>query len=207
MEEKDFSKLWASDGSLATISDDQYKQGWIFIGDNKPMRTQFNAFQQWSDQKAYWLYLNKLGIDDTAKAAEKLKTSRTIKVSGAVKGEAKFDGTGNIEIKTTQNGYDANKAQIGFEQRPSGLMECWGYVPRGSTSGHSTMLVKFPKAFTKSCFNIQITDKEEGVLVTGDGGFSVLSYNTKEFTVLFQIYNSDTGAKNVEGFFWRAIGE
>lgn len=207
MEEKDFSKLWGSNGSVATITDDQYQQGWLFIGDNKPTRAQFNAWQQWSDKKAYWLYQNKLGVNDTAKAAKKLETECTIKVSGAVEGDAKFDGSNSIEIKTKQLGFEASKAINGYEKRPSGLQECWGYVARGNMADHTTLVVKFPKIFSKNCFNIQITTKENGVLVTGDGGFSVLDFDAKEFTVLLQVFNSGTGTKNIEGFFWRAIGE
>lgn len=35
--------------------------------------------------------------------ATKLKTARNIALSGTIKGNANFDGSGNIEIKTTQN--------------------------------------------------------------------------------------------------------
>lgn len=35
--------------------------------------------------------------------ATKLKTIRNIALSGAVKGNANFDGSGNVEISTTQN--------------------------------------------------------------------------------------------------------
>ena len=207
MEEKDFSKLWGSNGSVATIADDQYRLGWIYIGDNKPTRAQFNAWQQWSDRKHYWLFMNKLGIDDTAKSAKKLETSRTIKVSGAVKGEAKFDGSDDVEIKTTQNGYEAKKAVDGYEQRPSGVIECWGYVARGAGPINSEVKVQFPKSFLKSCFNIQITTKEKGLGNTGDGGYSIVKVTAKDFSAQLQEFNNITGVSNIEGFFWRAIGE
>ena len=207
MDEKDFSKLWGSNGSVATITDDQYQQGWVYIGDNKPTRAQFNAWQQWSDRKHYWLFMNKLGANDTAQAAKKLETQRTIKVSGAVTGEAKFDGTGDIEIKTSQNGFEVNKAVDGYEKRPSGLIECWGYVPKGAGAVNTAIKVTFPKSFSKNCFNVQIATKEKGLANTGDGGFSVISVTTKEFTAQLQEFNSITGVSNIEGFFWRAIGE
>ena len=42
-----------------------------------------------------------LGINDTAAAATKLATARTINISGAVAGSATFDGSGDITINTT----------------------------------------------------------------------------------------------------------
>ena len=39
----------------------------------------------------------------TAKSAAKLSTARTISLSGAVSGSAKFDGSGNVSISTTAN--------------------------------------------------------------------------------------------------------
>ena len=155
MEEKDFSKLWGSNGSIATITDDQYQQGWVYIGDNKPTRAQFNAWQQWSDQKAYWLYQNKLGINDTAKAAKKLESERIVKISGAVEGEAKFDGSGNVEIKAKQNGFDASLAKTGWHKDPTGKIEQWGSVT-GVSEPQGTKLINFPIFFPKECFDVRI---------------------------------------------------
>ena len=155
MEEKDFSKLWSSDGSVATITDDQYQLGWAYIGDNKPTRAQFNAWQQWSDQKSYWLYQNKLGVNDTAKAAKKLESERTVKISGAVEGQAKFDGSGNIEIKTKQLGFDSSLAKNGWHKDPTGKLEQWGEVT-GKSSPSGTKLITFPKVFQKECFDVRI---------------------------------------------------
>lgn len=42
-----------------------------------------------------------LAIDGTAASAEKLATARTIALSGAVTGSAKFDGSGDVSIVTT----------------------------------------------------------------------------------------------------------
>lgn len=42
-------------------------------------------------------------LDGTAKSAAKLSTARTIALSGAVSGSAKFDGSGNLNISTTAN--------------------------------------------------------------------------------------------------------
>ena len=42
-----------------------------------------------------------LGASDTATAAERLATARTIGVTGAVEGSASFDGSANVSIETT----------------------------------------------------------------------------------------------------------
>lgn len=58
--------------------------------------------------------------------ATKLKTTRNIALSGAVKGNANFDGSGNVEINTTQNNIaiitgtlklKANTSELAIENR------------------------------------------------------------------------------------------
>lgn len=54
-------------------------------------------------------------LDKTANAvsASKLATARTVAVSGAVSGSATFDGSANVTINTSLNGFDAGKITSG----------------------------------------------------------------------------------------------
>lgn len=49
------------------------------------------------------LLLNQILVHGNSATATKLQTSRNIALSGAVKGNANFDGSGNITINTSQN--------------------------------------------------------------------------------------------------------
>ena len=198
MEEKDFSKLWGSNGSVATMTDDQYRQGWVYIGDNKPTRAQFNAWQQWSDRKHYWLFMNKLGIDDTAKSAKKLETSRTIKVSGAVKGEAKFDGTSNIEIKVEQQGFEASLAPTGWHKDSTGLITQWGMVKVSAETQ-----VNFHKTLS-ALYNVQVSS----VLDVRPGSTRTVNVHVMNASKTgFIVSKSDNYSSGEISVYWEAKGK
>lgn len=61
------------------------------------------------------LYAKSISSDtaSSASTADKLKTPRNIAITGAVTGNADFDGTKNISIQTTLNNIDANKITSG----------------------------------------------------------------------------------------------
>ena len=207
MEEKDFSKLWGANGSVATITDDQYQQGWGYIGDNKPTRAQFNAWQQWADEKSYWLYMNKLGIDDTAKAAEKLKASRTIKLTGAVTGQGSFDGSDNVSIHTKMAISEVSLLVDGFEKRPSGVIEQWGTVDFTYMPEEKDYVLTFPIAFPKQCLNLSLTRKaagETGGSTWNDGGALIISKDRLGARIVLARFSEDP--RGTRGYEWRAIG-
>lgn len=56
----DFSKIWASESPLTpyTFSDDDYLDGWEFIGEIPPDRRMFDTWQKQADTKMQWLYSN-----------------------------------------------------------------------------------------------------------------------------------------------------
>jgi hypothetical protein len=51
-----FETPWALNGGTETIDENQYKQGWAFIGATPPSVEQFNKVQQLNDEKAAWLF-------------------------------------------------------------------------------------------------------------------------------------------------------
>ena len=198
MEEKDFLKLWSANGSVATITDDQYQQGWAHIGDNKPTRAQFNAWQKWSDEKSLWLYLNKLGSRDTAMAAKQLENSRAIKLSGAVKGEARFDGGADITIKTELVGFDSELIKTGWHKDPTGLIVQWG-----EALVIQETKIQFHKDI-KELFGIQVTTVTSGRPGgTNTMNVHVIAPNNKGFS----IGKSDNYSSGQVRVFWEAKGK
>ena len=56
----DFNKIWASTSPLTPyeFSENNYKQGWNFVGGTPPSRQMWDYLQKQNDEKAQWLYLN-----------------------------------------------------------------------------------------------------------------------------------------------------
>lgn len=74
--------------------------------------------------------------------ATKLKTSRNIALSGAVKGNANFDGSGNVTINTTQDNIAVITGSMTLEANSQSNL--------GSNSEQQTNLkINFPTGFNK----------------------------------------------------------
>ena len=56
----DFNKIWASTSPLTPyeFGENNYKQGWNFVGATPPSRQMWDYLQKQNDEKAQWLYLN-----------------------------------------------------------------------------------------------------------------------------------------------------
>ncbi|CAG9172257.1 gp53-like domain-containing protein [Cupriavidus respiraculi] len=68
-----FETQWAQNGGIETIDENQYRQGWAFIGSTPPSVEQFNRVQQLNDQKAAWLFAqirNLAGTENLALASD-----------------------------------------------------------------------------------------------------------------------------------------
>lgn len=64
----DFNKIWASTSPLTpySFSEANYKRGWNFIGATPPARQMWDSYMKASDEKAQWLYNNKLSLSGGA---------------------------------------------------------------------------------------------------------------------------------------------
>ncbi|MBK1979144.1 hypothetical protein JE034_09765 [Achromobacter xylosoxidans] len=84
-----FKATWAQNGTTDRISAAQYSTGWAYIGSLPPTVEQFNAVQQFTDQKLTWVYrhleavatltgreLTAAGSDAISYAFENLNASR-----------------------------------------------------------------------------------------------------------------------------------
>ena len=95
-----------------------------------------------------------LKVNDTAVAARKLETARTINIEGAVSGNTVFDGSEDININTTISDISSQK-----------ITSMTGYVKPNTTSEITatdtlnTAIGKLEKAIDASV-NIQATDEE-----------------------------------------------
>lgn len=56
----DFNKVWASTSPLTPyeFSENNYKEGWNFVGATPPSRQMWDYLQKKNDEKTQWLYLN-----------------------------------------------------------------------------------------------------------------------------------------------------
>lgn len=54
----DFSKIWASASPLPayTFTDEEYTEGWDFVGSAPPTKNQFDAWFRYVDERLKWLY-------------------------------------------------------------------------------------------------------------------------------------------------------
>lgn len=54
----DFSKIWASASPLPAYSftDEEYTEGWDFVGSAPPTKNQFDAWFRYTDERLKWLY-------------------------------------------------------------------------------------------------------------------------------------------------------
>ncbi|KAA0179508.1 hypothetical protein FX016_18330 [Cupriavidus gilardii] len=77
-----FETLWAQAGALEVIDDNQYKQGWAYIGATPPSVEQFNKVQQLSDQKAAWLFRQVMAL--AAEAGVSVTEDSVNALSGSV---------------------------------------------------------------------------------------------------------------------------
>jgi len=58
----DFSKEWATNGSITSISDTNYLEGFAYLGSNPPTVEEFNWLFQQIDAKLQWLNENSLSL-------------------------------------------------------------------------------------------------------------------------------------------------
>ena len=60
----DFNRIWASTSPLKpyNFSNTNYLQGWNFVGSTPPARQMWDFLQKRNDEKAQWLYNNKLPL-------------------------------------------------------------------------------------------------------------------------------------------------
>lgn len=61
-----FSYSWASDGPVATLSQEAYRVGWSFIGQTPPAVEQFNAVHNMDGLRQQWLFGQMKAVTDAA---------------------------------------------------------------------------------------------------------------------------------------------
>ncbi|WFF38032.1 phage tail protein [Moraxella nasibovis] len=94
--------------------------------------------------------------DSNSPTATKLQTARTISLTGAVTGNVNFDGSGNVSLTTTQQGFTQDFAESGYSKLPNGLIVQWGKTPLIPDEGNAD--IRFPIAFPRGVLSIQLTE-------------------------------------------------
>ncbi|MDN5621800.1 MAG: phage tail protein [Acinetobacter sp.] len=96
------------------------------------------------------------GIDCNAASATRLKTPRNIALSGAVSGNANFDGSGNIDIAAVLNNFGGLKESNGYKYLGDGTLIQW--VRLNKIVGQYSGEYNFPIAFPNVCFGVSISN-------------------------------------------------
>ena len=96
------------------------------------------------------------GIDCNAASATRLKTPRNIALSGAVSGNANFDGSGNIDITAVLNNFSGLKESNGYKYLGDGTLIQW--VRLNKIVGQYSGEYNFPIAFPNVCFGVSISN-------------------------------------------------
>ena len=145
------------------------------------------------------------GIDCNAASASKLQTPRNIAISGDVSGSAYFDGSGNIQINTSVNGFDNWKGQNGYTKLPNGLILQWGTMDYTSYPGETKVDITFPITFPNNVLNINSTRKIAQHSNYGDGSVLLVSQSNSGASFSLNAFNSNS-IGDLRGFTWFAIG-
>ena len=91
-----------------------------------------------------------------AATATKLKTPIKIALSGAVSGNANFDGSGNIDIAAVLNNFGGLKESNGYKYLGDGTLIQW--VRLNKIVGQYSGDYNFPIAFPNVCFGVSISN-------------------------------------------------
>lgn len=159
-----------------------------------------------SRQNGIWSGWSTLAFNsDNVASATKLQTPRNIAISGDVSGSAYFDGSGNIQINTSVNGFDNWKGQNGYTKLPNGLILQWGTQDYASNPGEVSASITFPIAFPNSCLNISLTRKISAPSYDGDGTALLISTTQTMAHISLQYMNQNTTG-SLRGYTWLAIG-
>ena len=97
-------------------------------------------------------------LDKTANAASstRLETPINIALSGAVSGNANFDGSGNIDIAAVLNNFGGLKESNGYKYLGDGTLIQW--VRLNKIIGQYSGEYNFPIAFPNVCFGVSISN-------------------------------------------------
>ena len=103
----DFNRIWASTSPLTpyNFSNTNYLQGWNFVGSTPPSRQMWDFLQKRNDEKAQWLYNNKLPLSGgTMTGIISSNTSSNVDATGTTRYE-----------EVLSAGKDKNNSDLGSE--------------------------------------------------------------------------------------------
>jgi len=104
----------------------------------------------------------------------------------------------SASISTLSNGFSASLLSGGYQFLPSGLIMQWGFYSNISITANSWYTVTFPKRFTTSCFNVNITNHDP---ISADNHASVLIKAPSVSSV-----DVSWSTTKPHAIYWQAIG-
>lgn len=110
-----FSFSWASNGPVATLSQEAVKAGWNFIGQTPPAVEQFNAVHNMDGLRQQWLFGQVKGVTDQAGMPLTAGATNTLWLAIKAKLDTKQDGLGYTPVQQGGGaGQGTNKVYIGW---------------------------------------------------------------------------------------------
>lgn len=198
----DFSKIWASTSPLTPYDFDEnnYKQGWNFVGATPPSRQMWDSIQKSNDEKSKYLWDNfadYLPLAGGTMAGAIVGNPLTL---SADDGNDSADLVLNSSGSATWNGKEVervNASGTGYIRYESGLQICWGTASgSGDASGKT---VTFPVTFNASP-SVQVTSAKN-TTTTNPVNIQINSYTTN-----FIFYISINGTWTTGNVNWFAVG-
>ncbi|MDM1784261.1 phage tail protein [Acinetobacter bereziniae] len=146
-------------------------------------------------------------LTGNADTASKFQTSRNIALSGAVSGNADFDGSGNIIINAALNNFSSYKAENGYKYLGDGTILQWGRIDSDATEKNVT--VTFPITFPNGCLNISMTRLSAystSATSEADGDALVVEGTITNYSFVANLQRFNTSTSMLRGAMWFAIG-
>ena len=146
-------------------------------------------------------------LNGNAATASKLQVARNIALSGAVSGNAGFDGSGNIVINAALNNFSSYKAENGYKYLGDGTILQWGRIDSDATEKNVT--VTFPITFPNGCLNISMTRLSAystSATSEADGDALVVEGTITNYSFVANLQRFNTSTSMLKGAMWFAIG-
>ncbi|MBJ8426058.1 phage tail fiber protein [Acinetobacter bereziniae] len=189
---------------LMKTPDNSPDGGW---DESRPIMWEFKTNKLFLGSDVEFQAVVKGNLTGNADTASKFQTSRNIALSGAVSGNADFDGSGNIIINAALNNFSSYKAENGYKYLGDGTILQWGRIDSDATEKNVT--VTFPITFPNGCLNISMTRLSAystSATSEADGDALVVEGTITNYSFVANLQRFNTSTSMLRGAMWFAIG-
>lgn len=177
----DFDKIWASTSPLTpyAFSDNNYKQGWNFVGATPPARQMWDSYMKFSDEKQQYIVNNFLPL-----------------AGGTMTGVLYFDTGTEARIQNNATNNDTNIGIYGGQGYDNGAYLILNGKDRSTNGGSFGLYAKDDNNGTKSLFGkpdgtlkwngTSIPERSYGIILVSTAGENTYTFSiTANGAVIF----------------------